>query len=744
MKAVFFLTLLLSIQVCFGIITAAGFVNEGRADHVSSSRTRSVVAYTDDPSIMTGWNYMTIYDITDPENPCKGYTFHQSTMYSDLTYAQPTVVHNLLFYSVAPNIYIYDITNIHRPVMLYNLYIYNCYCFCVYDNLLLLGMLDGSIRFYDFGDLSNIHYEGIFYYYPTIWNMYNSGGKLIISCGQYLTRYIKTGDFDPQTLSFSETNSVDLLETDKYVGMMGTNLVIHTSSGQLLIYDCSSAGSTTQIYGSASSAQFSSVVTDGEYLYSTTGNNFVSAWTINSQNQLQILNSYYHTSFETAGCQVFQVSDKLLSCRFTGWGNGFYYLDVSDPAPQSNLISHFNNTADFSNMAFLDSGPGYIYYNFGQALALLRINDDHSLEQFSVMNDLTGLRGLSVRNHYLYAHTSYYSDRTIKTYDCSVPAQPQLISQVTGIAGAVYKPDGDVIYSGAWDNVTKYRLNENAVPVPEANISYYLTQGNQSAFMRIVDITAYQDGDYAVGYWYPNYYAYPYLLGWTSAADSVCVLQISRYQKLFARDGHIYTLGKGICTYSLDQDDGPVQLNYSLWSLLYSNAACLTSYLDRYLLVSYSSSNCIAVFDLIDPDQPCLVRKIRTSYPALTMFVKDDKLFTGNGKLGVAVYDLSGLTPISDDNHTPVAADIRVSPNPFTGQVKIAFELKQPGPAKTTIFNVKGQVVREITSAEVKDGKVELVWDGKDNTNRDCAAGVYFIRVNSSSPLKVRKILKLK
>lgn len=74
----------------------------------------------------------------------------------------------------------------------------------------------------------------------------------------------------------------------------------------------------------------------------------------------------------------------------------------------------------------------------------------------------------------------------------------------------------------------------------------------------------------------------------------------------------------------------------------------------------------------------------------------------------------------------PAARQAWNHPNPFRGKTTISFTRSKPGSAKVSIYNQRGQLVREyhnVTGAEIE-------WDGKDDRGRDIAPGVYFYRVS--------------
>jgi hypothetical protein len=80
------------------------------------------------------------------------------------------------------------------------------------------------------------------------------------------------------------------------------------------------------------------------------------------------------------------------------------------------------------------------------------------------------------------------------------------------------------------------------------------------------------------------------------------------------------------------------------------------------------------------------------------------------------------------------AADVRIgpaSPNPFTNETAIAFELPAAGSGSSAgIYDVAGQLVRRLElPRRGKSGSI--LWDGRDQSGREVPSSVYFVRLVS-------------
>ncbi|MDD2331688.1 MAG: FlgD immunoglobulin-like domain containing protein [Candidatus Cloacimonetes bacterium] len=83
-------------------------------------------------------------------------------------------------------------------------------------------------------------------------------------------------------------------------------------------------------------------------------------------------------------------------------------------------------------------------------------------------------------------------------------------------------------------------------------------------------------------------------------------------------------------------------------------------------------------------------------------------------------------------------------PNPFNPTTNIAFDLAQSGDVHIRIYNLKGQLVKDLVKGHQKAGRHNIIWNGKDNSNRNVSSGVYFYRMETNSYTKTMKMLLMK
>ncbi|MDX2472316.1 MAG: T9SS type A sorting domain-containing protein [Candidatus Krumholzibacteria bacterium] len=89
--------------------------------------------------------------------------------------------------------------------------------------------------------------------------------------------------------------------------------------------------------------------------------------------------------------------------------------------------------------------------------------------------------------------------------------------------------------------------------------------------------------------------------------------------------------------------------------------------------------------------------------------------------------DTEGPSPVPG----PVTGSLTLSaaPNPFNPQVVLSLGVSQPGQASVTVHDLRGHAVRALMSDTQITESAQVVWDGKDNSGRSLASGIYVVRL---------------
>jgi len=112
--------------------------------------------------------------------------------------------------------------------------------------------------------------------------------------------------------------------------------------------------------------------------------------------------------------------------------------------------------------------------------------------------------------------------------------------------------------------------------------------------------------------------------------------------------------------------------------------------------------------------------------------------WNNNGKsTPVIVAQQSALLDVSAAPDDPVVPRITTLaqnyPNPFNPQTWIDFSLPSAQTVSLRIYDERGRLVRTLVDGLAAEGDNQVLWDGKDNSGRGVASGVYHYVLKSSS-----------
>ncbi|MCK4547917.1 MAG: T9SS type A sorting domain-containing protein [Candidatus Eisenbacteria sp.] len=81
-------------------------------------------------------------------------------------------------------------------------------------------------------------------------------------------------------------------------------------------------------------------------------------------------------------------------------------------------------------------------------------------------------------------------------------------------------------------------------------------------------------------------------------------------------------------------------------------------------------------------------------------------------------------------------------PNPFTSMTEIAYSVPVFGAlVEIVIYDVSGRLVRDLVRSTRSMGSHVATWDGRDETGRVVASGVYFVRMETENTTEVRRLV---
>jgi hypothetical protein len=83
-------------------------------------------------------------------------------------------------------------------------------------------------------------------------------------------------------------------------------------------------------------------------------------------------------------------------------------------------------------------------------------------------------------------------------------------------------------------------------------------------------------------------------------------------------------------------------------------------------------------------------------------------------------------------------------PNPFNPSTTIKFTVANEGLVQVKVFNVKGEVVRNLVDEYKTPGTYQSMWDGRNDRSEKVATGVYFCSLRIGSFNSTKKMILVK
>ena len=127
-----------------------------------------------------------------------------------------------------------------------------------------------------------------------------------------------------------------------------------------------------------------------------------------------------------------------------------------------------------------------------------------------------------------------------------------------------------------------------------------------------------------------------------------------------------------------------------------------------------------------------------------------------NGIIDMGAYEWQGIYAVGDWHDPSLSTGLFQNyPNPFSTSTTISFNLTTKlheftpldskhltGQARIKIYNVKGQLVRQLS---IENSKSSIEWDGKDENGNPLSSGIYFYKLEVGDKIiDIKKCLLLK
>ncbi|PKN77606.1 MAG: hypothetical protein CVU48_11075 [Candidatus Cloacimonetes bacterium HGW-Cloacimonetes-1] len=105
----------------------------------------------------------------------------------------------------------------------------------------------------------------------------------------------------------------------------------------------------------------------------------------------------------------------------------------------------------------------------------------------------------------------------------------------------------------------------------------------------------------------------------------------------------------------------------------------------------------------------------------------------------------TGTSPVDDEVQIPAVFSLQNTyPNPFRSNTSFTLHSTKAVPLQIRVYNLKGEVVKELFKG-YSDGSEQMFgWDGKNRNGADVPTGMYLIRVQSANLTQTLKTIKVK
>lgn len=99
----------------------------------------------------------------------------------------------------------------------------------------------------------------------------------------------------------------------------------------------------------------------------------------------------------------------------------------------------------------------------------------------------------------------------------------------------------------------------------------------------------------------------------------------------------------------------------------------------------------------------------------------------------------AGVTGVAE---TPASFRLLgAAPNPFNPRTTIRYDLPRDGRVSLRVYDLSGRLTRTLMDGdEVSAGRREAVWDGRNETGRQVAAGIYFCRLEAGAYIETKRM----
>ena len=143
---------------------------------------------------------------------------------------------------------------------------------------------------------------------------------------------------------------------------------------------------------------------------------------------------------------------------------------------------------------------------------------------------------------------------------------------------------------------------------------------------------------------------------------------------------------------------------------------------------------------IVNPAFTAPVVTEETDY-VFTLVVSDGTFFSEPDEVVITV-------ALTDSDENEVAAGnlelLGNYPNPFNPETEIVFNMKIAADVNLSIYNLKGQLIKELVNSRIAAGEQRVIWKGLDNNNQSVSSGIYYYKIRSGRYTRTGKMVLMK
>ena len=398
------------------------------------------------------------------------------------------------------------------------------------------------------------------------------------------------------------------------------------------------------------------------------------------------LGAVYHKlgDYDTPG-HAYSVTVINMTAYVADWDGGLQIIDVSNPQNPV-LLGSYNTPGEASSVSVVGTTAYVADYSLGLQII------DVTNPQNPVLLGSYDTPGRA-RSVFVVGTTAYVADgwSGLQIIDVTNPQNPVLLSS--------------------------YNTPDNAKSVTVVGTTAYVA--DESTGLQIIDVTNPQS---------------PVLLGSYNTpgnASSVAVINTTAY----VADG-----SAGLQIIDVSNPQIPVLLESILPHATSYIYTCTVQ--GNRLYVSDYNWNEISIYDISIPQSPVLLHIYAWNLSTENMCINGNTLYTANGWYGLNIHELSAVDMTEDVVAAVPQPGLTIYPNPFRAETTLAVSLPRVERVKLSLYNLRGQLVRELSDGFRAQGQHSFTWDGKDDNGRDVSAGIYLIRFDNGRHKLLRKVIR--